>query len=90
MYHGLQTINDVLMGIIGAGLHRYLEGHYKVMQDGIFLTFVPPSKFVYIFYQCLSKLLFSSLQPFSVADKFHWEEPQFITAIQDGGDGLML
>jgi len=28
------TINDVLMGIIGAGLHRYLEGRYKVMQDG--------------------------------------------------------
>jgi hypothetical protein len=47
-------------------------------------------KFVYIFYQCLSKLLFSSLQPFSVADKFSWEEPQFITAIHDGGDGLIL
>jgi len=47
-------------------------------------------KFVYIFYQCSSKLLFSSLQPFSVADKFSWEEPQFITAIQDGGDGLIL
>jgi hypothetical protein len=47
-------------------------------------------KFVYIFYQCLSKLLFSSLQPFSVAGKFSWEEPQFITAIHDGGDGLIL
>jgi len=23
------TINDVLMGIIGAGLHQYLEGHHK-------------------------------------------------------------
>jgi hypothetical protein len=44
----LQTINDVLMGIIGAGLHQYLEGHHKDVADadGNFLTVVPSSKFV--------------------------------------------
>jgi len=44
----LQTINDVLMGIIGAGLHQYLEGHHKDVAnaDGIFLTVVLSSKFV--------------------------------------------
>ncbi len=44
----LQTINDVLMGIIGAGLHQYLEGHHKDVAnaDGNFLTVVPLSKFV--------------------------------------------
>lgn len=44
----LQTINDVLMGIIGAGLHQYLEGHHKDVADadGSFLTVVPSSKFV--------------------------------------------
>lgn len=44
----LQTINDVLMGIIGAGLHQYLEGHHKDVAnaDGNFLTVVLLSKFV--------------------------------------------
>jgi hypothetical protein len=44
----LQTINDVLMGIIGAGLHQYLEGHHKDVAnaDSNFLTVVPLIKFV--------------------------------------------
>lgn len=44
----LQTINDVLMGIIGAGLHQYLEGHHKDVANanGNFLTIVPLRKFV--------------------------------------------